>query len=94
MDYAARYDKWQTLPQVFFEKAGERGDAPMFWEKRYNAWQAISWARAREEVVALARELRASGVERGDRVLLVSENRPEWGLADLAIMAAGAITVP
>ncbi len=94
MDYAARYDKWQTLPQVFFEKAGERGDAPMFWEKRYNAWQATSWARAREEVVALARELRASGVERGDRVLLVSENRPEWGLADLAIMAAGAITVP
>jgi long-chain acyl-CoA synthetase len=94
MDYAARYDKWQTLPQVFFDKAGERGDAPMFWEKRYNAWQAISWARAREEVVALARELRASGVERGDRVLLVSENRPEWGLADLAIMAAGAITVP
>ncbi len=94
MDYAARYDKWQTLPQVFFDKAGERGDAPMFWEKRYNAWQAISWAQAREEVVALARELRASGVERGDRVLLVSENRPEWGLADLAIMAAGAITVP
>ena len=94
MDYAARYDEWQTLPQVFFEKAGERGDAPMFWAKRYDAWQATSWARAREEVVALARELRASGVERGDRVLLVSENRPEWGLADLAIMAAGAITVP
>ncbi|MDE0780797.1 MAG: AMP-binding protein, partial [Alphaproteobacteria bacterium] len=94
MDYAARYDNWQNLPQVFFEKAAERGDAPLFWAKRYNSWRAISWARARDEVSALARSLRAAGVERGDRVLLVSENRPEWGIADLAIMAAGAITVP
>lgn len=94
MDYAARYDNWQNLPQVFFEKAAERGDAPLFWAKRYESWQSTSWAQAREEVTALARGLRATGVARGDRVLLVSENRPEWGIADLAIMAAGAITVP
>lgn len=94
MDYAARYDNWQNLPQVFFEKAAERGDAPLFWAKRYESWQSTSWAQAREEVTALARGLRAAGVARGDRVLLVSENRPEWGIADLAIMAAGAITVP
>jgi long-chain acyl-CoA synthetase len=94
MDYAGRYDNWQNLPQVFFEKAAERGEAPLFWAKRYGSWQAISWARARDEVTALARGLRAAGVGHGDRVLLVSENRPEWGVADLAIMAAGAITVP
>ena len=94
MDYAARYDNWQNLPQVFFEKAAERRDAPLFWAKRYESWQSTSWAQAREEVTALARGLRATGVARGDRVLLVSENRPEWGIADLAIMAAGAITVP
>ena len=94
MDYAARYDNWQNLPQVFFEKAAERGDDPLFWAKRYESWQSTSWAQAREEVTALARGLRATGVARGDRVLLVSENRPEWGIADLAIMAAGAITVP
>lgn len=94
MDYAARYDNWQNLPQVFFEKAAELGDAPLFWAKRYDSWQSTSWTQAREEVIALARGLRAAGVGRGDRVLLVSENRPEWGIADLAIMAAGAITVP
>ena len=43
---------------------------------------------------ALSRGLRDLGVEAGDRVVLVSENRPEWVVADLAVMAAGAITVP
>ncbi|MGB1006071.1 MAG: AMP-dependent synthetase/ligase, partial [Thalassobaculaceae bacterium] len=42
----------------------------------------------------LARGLRALGVNVGDKVALVAENRPEWLLADLAVMAAGAITVP
>ncbi len=51
-------------------------------------------AEARDEVSALARGLRDAGVVAGDRVLLVSENRPEWGIADLAIMSVGAITVP
>ncbi len=94
MDYAERYERWQNLPQVFFEKAAEREDAPMLWAKRFDAWQPISWREARDTVSAVSRGLRAAGVQRGDRVMLVSENRPEWGLADLAIMAAGAITVP
>ena len=94
MDYAARYDNWQNLPQIFFDKAAERVDAPLFWAKHHDSWQATSWAQARDEVSALAHGLRAAGVSPGDRVLLVSENRPEWGIANLAIMAAGAIAVP
>ena len=94
MDYTTRYDNWENLPQVFFDKAAECGDAPLFWAKYYDSWQATSWAEAREQVTSLARGLRAAGVQHGDRVLLVSENRPEWGIADLAIMSAGAITVP
>ena len=43
---------------------------------------------------ALAEALKRLGIERGDRVMLVSENRPEWCIADLAIMAAGGVTVP
>ncbi len=42
----------------------------------------------------LAENLRGLGLKEGDRVVLVSENRPEWCIADLAIMAAGCITVP
>ncbi len=94
MDYADRYDTWQTLPQAFFDKAGELADKPLFWAKRYDAWQPTSWTDAAACVNALSRALRAAGVGPGDRVMLVSENRPEWGIADLGVMSAGAITVP
>ena len=94
MDYAERFDQWQTLPQMFFAKAEELGDSPLFWAKHYDAWQPVSWAQASNDVSALARGLRSLGVEPGDRVVLVSENRPEWGIADLAIMAARALSVP
>ena len=47
-----------------------------------------------EQVSALSRGLRTLNVEPGDRVVIVAENRPEWAIADLAIMAAGAISVP
>src|SRR3546814_158856 len=46
------------------------------------------------QVAALAHNLRELGLKEGDRVVLVSENRPEWCIADLGIMAAGCITVP
>jgi long-chain acyl-CoA synthetase len=94
MDYADRYDQWQTLPQMFFAKADELGDSPLFWAKHYDAWQPVSWAQASADVSALSRGLRSLGVEPGDRVVLVSENRPEWGIADLAIMSARALSVP
>ncbi len=94
MDYADRYDQWQTLPQMFVAKAGELGDRPLFWAKHYDAWQPVSWAQASADVSGLARGLRSLGVQPGDRVALVSENRPEWGIADLAIMAARALSVP
>src|ERR1700675_3608051 len=54
----------------------------------------MSWSEAARTVNRLARGLVALGVEPGDRVALAAENRPEWVIADLAIMSAGAITVP
>ena len=88
------YLRWQTLPGMFFELAENYGARPLFWAKRDGAWQSNSWQATAEQVSALARALRGAGVKPGDRVMLVSENRPEWGIADLAIMAARAVTVP
>ena len=84
----------QNLVATFFERAGAKGDAPFLWAKRDGAYAAWSWRRVAEAVSALSRGLGDLGVEAGDRVVLVSENRPEWVIADLAIMAAGAVTVP
>ncbi|MBT5416083.1 MAG: AMP-binding protein [Rhodospirillaceae bacterium] len=79
---------------MFFEQAGKLGDAPFLWRKSDGAYRAWSWAEVARQVSALSRGLRALGVARGDRVVIVSENRPEWVVADLAVMAAGAISVP
>jgi len=87
------YD-WPNLVTMFFAQAEAQGGRPFLWAKRNGDWRAISWAEGAEIVSALARGLRTAGIARGDRVVLVSENRPEWALADLAIMAAGAVTVP
>jgi long-chain acyl-CoA synthetase len=83
-----------NLVTMFFARAAEKGDAPFLSTKRDGAWQAISWRMAAEQVAALAAALRRLGLLPGDRVMLVSENRPEWCIADLAIMATGCVTVP
>jgi len=94
MGYESRYLGWQSLPAAFFDKAEELGDKPFLWGKSGGAWRPLTWRQAAADVGALSRGLRALGLEPGDRVALVSENRPEWPVADLAIMAAGGITVP
>ena len=66
----------------------------MLGRKVDGEWRTQSWAECRDIVASLSAALLDLGIRKGDRVMLVSENRPEWCLADLAIMAAGAITVP
>jgi long-chain acyl-CoA synthetase len=87
-------EHFPNLVTMFFTRAQEKGDAPFLSAKRNGAWQATSWAEAARQVASLAAALKAIGLQPGDRVMLVSENRPEWCISDLAIMAAGCITVP
>ncbi|MEQ8369620.1 MAG: AMP-dependent synthetase/ligase [Alphaproteobacteria bacterium] len=79
---------------MFFDRAGAMGDAPFVWRKTQGRWQSLSWAETADQVRRLAAGLRRLGVAAGDRVVLVAENRPEWLIADLAIMSIGAITTP
>ena len=88
------FDASSNLVAVFFSRAAEQGNKPFLWTKRENTWQSLSWTEAARQVCLVAEALRALGLNAGDRVMLVSENRPEWCIADLAIMAAGCITVP
>jgi long-chain acyl-CoA synthetase len=88
------YDSCSSLPAMFFEQAARQGDRPFLWAKREGRYRPKSWAEAARDVRHLAEGLKILGIAPGERVALVSENRPEWVLADLAIMSAGAITVP
>ena len=88
------YDAIKSLPAMFFATAARRGDRPFLWAKKDGRYQSTTWAEAASAVSRLARGLAALGVAPGDRVVLAAESRPEWVIADLAIMSAGAITVP
>jgi long-chain acyl-CoA synthetase len=88
------YDNWASLPAMFFEQAERLGDKPFLWMKQHRRYQPVTWAAAARDVRGLAQGLRVLGIVPGERVALVAENRPEWVIADLAVMSAGAITVP
>ncbi|HEY0621996.1 AMP-dependent synthetase/ligase [Sphingomonas sp.] len=89
-----KLERFDNLVQMFFTRAREKGDAPFLWAKSGGRWEATSWAEAARQVAGLAAALRKLGLKPGDRVMLVSENRPEWCISDLAVMAAGGVTVP
>lgn len=84
----------ENLVSLFFDRADRCGRRPLLWAKREGSYKSMSWREVAEQVARLTRALKALGLRSGDRVVLVSENRPEWLISDLAIMAAGGITVP
>ncbi|RYE03385.1 MAG: long-chain fatty acid--CoA ligase [Sphingomonadales bacterium] len=89
-----KLERFENLVAMFFARAREKGDKPFLWHKADGAWRPTSWADAARQVASLASAFTALGLKRGDRIMLVSENRPEFCITDLAIMAAGCITVP
>lgn len=91
---ARQLERFNNLVSLFLTRASEKRDQPFLWSKSTGEWRATSWADAARQVAALSASLKRIGLEPGDRVALVSENRPEWLIADLAIMAAGCVTVP
>ncbi|MGF1592855.1 MAG: AMP-dependent synthetase/ligase [Kiloniellaceae bacterium] len=88
------FDACRSLTAAFFDQAARLRDAPFVWHKEDGRYRPQSWTEIAEQVKVLSRALRGLGLQPGDRVVLVAENRPEWLVADLAIIAAGAITVP
>ena len=61
---------------------------------RDGAWHGITWGGFARQAASAARTLRAAGVAPGDRVMIVSENRPEYPIVETALMAIRAVPVP
>ncbi len=83
-----------TLNQLFFTAARRWNKPDAMLVRVDGKWQPISHATILERVRRIALGLSAIGVARGDRVALLSENRPEWALADYACLTAGFADVP
>ncbi len=83
-----------TLPRMFLAQAERLGERTVFRVKKGGAYRPVSWRQAWDRVKETALGLMDLGVQPGDRVAILSENRPEWAFADLGILSAGGITVP
>src|SRR5881628_3058061 len=84
----------RTALELFSSRVAQSGPRAALRHKQGGAWIShtfADWDRASREIAA---GLRSFGVARGDRVCLLSASRPEWFLADLGILRAGAVTVP
>jgi long-chain acyl-CoA synthetase len=84
----------QRVHELIERAAGLFGDAPFLLRATPRGWEGYSYRQAARAVHAFARLLQAQGVGPGSAVGIQAENRPEWGLAYLAVLEAGAIAVP
>jgi long-chain acyl-CoA synthetase len=79
---------------VLFRQVAKYGDRAMIHYRDGDAWKAESWNAMRRDVLSVASGLIEAGIQPGDCVVIMSENRLEWIYCDFGIQAAGAITVP
>src|ERR1039458_3043106 len=83
----------KTLNEVFLA-VGERNSDRGMQTREAGAWTPISSAQLQAQALATARQLQAWGIGKGDRGAILSENRPEWAIADFATLLLGAVDVP
>jgi long-chain acyl-CoA synthetase len=84
----------QTLPHYTIESFRRRRKPDALNYKLDGVWKHISGEEAIEKIKRLALGLAALGVKAGDKIAIISENRPEWSLTDLAILSLRAVNVP
>src|ERR1700682_2583291 len=82
-----------TLNDILFAVCSNRRDRVML-QRGAQGWTPISSTEIYRGVVGIARALESWGVRKGDRVAILSENRPEWTITDFAALALGAVTLP
>ena len=88
------FEQFNSIVSLFHHQSISLADKPYLWKKLDDKFISLTWKQIREQVQAIAQGLINLGVLKGDRIVILSENRPEWQVADLAIMAIGAISVP
>jgi len=87
-------DNLNNLIELFAHQANKQDENSIFlqWLNPNNK-KVYTWKETQQNILKLSKVIN-DNIKEGDRCLLVSENRPEWFVSDLAIMLAGGITVP
>jgi len=82
-----------TFPKLLLQNAERLGDRAALREKDLGIWRETSWRRYGERVCEFSLGLVALGLQRGGKVAIIGDNRPEWVIAELAAQSAGAASV-
>ena len=87
-------DNLNNLIELFFHQAEKQNKKSIFlqWLNPNNK-KTYTWEETQKNILKLSKIIKEN-IKEGDRCLLVSENRPEWFVSDMAIMLSGGITVP
>src|SRR5512146_2523784 len=83
----------KTLVDIFYAVVDRNSDQIML-SREESGWQSLAARNLYKYAVGVAKTLTAWGIQRGDRVAILSENRPEWAVADFATLLVGACVVP
>src|SRR3972149_1187477 len=83
-----------NLPEMFFTQAARLSARPRYRYRMADGWCEVTWGECAERGQNIAAGLLALGLAPGEKVALLSATRPEWTEIDVAILAAGGITVP
>jgi long-chain acyl-CoA synthetase len=84
----------QTIIELFEESVRKYGNNILMLEKKHSEYEGTTYSDIRKSVIEFSAGLMSLGIERGDRVALLSEGRNEWVISELAILYAGAINIP
>ena len=85
---------YKNILKMFFDVVEGNSDETALLYKKSNRYVSINYNEFREKVINFASGLISIGIARGERIAILSENRPEWAISDLGIMHSGALTVP
>lgn len=88
------YNKTQSLYDLFKNQLKKNPNSLFLFDKKNSGWMGISYLEIHKKVESLQYYLFTKKVCKGDRVFLLSSNRSEWFIIDIAIQSIGAVTVP
>ena len=88
------FDRYNTISKLFWYYVNEHADDITLWSKQRAAWESLTWREYGEWSWDIGNALLACGMNKGDKVSILSQTRLEWVVCDMAIMGIGCVTAP
>ena len=88
------YEKYNTLPKLFWRQVQQFANKTTIWHKQEGVWKSLNWEDYGNYSKEIGNALTASGIQKGDKISILSETRPEWVMCDMGIICSGCVTAP